>query len=704
MPADTENPSRPRMSPDPKIAARSTNHGLIEVNRLVRDIEAALDLQSDEPNEAQPPEKCEGAALVATWAALQPHLRAIIALGKEQGFLTYDQISERLPSENATNKQITSIAQTTRDLGIPVYKRAPEDDSASESNVETDADDTDSGANDVAISIRDQQSRAAIDASGFESQSVQLYLREIRQFKLLRRKGEIAIAKRIEEGVDIVRQALAAFPPSYEFILNTYERIKCGHGRILDLIVGLPGESDEPELATMIDLELSKAEQEDDDSDEAAGNETELDGFEYGPDPDEVARRFASLADGYTKLLKAIDSRGTSDSTPNETRRKLADELLELRLAPNVLGALAAQVRKLVEEIRLHERAIMQYCVHHAGMPYAEFVICFPGNESNVVWVNEHIRKTPTYSVALAALRPKIEVEQANLAEIERCTHLSLDEIKNIAGEIAIGEAKTYRAKHEMIEANLRLVASIAKKYVRRGLRFADLIQEGNVGLMRAVDRFDHKRGFKFSTYATWWIRQSITRAVADQSRTIRVPVHMVEKVDKVNRSVRRLWQLLGREPTTREIAVRVDLSEEEVKKAIQAEKTLVSLYEIEEIDDEPLAGRFSDGLAIPSPVGDDDYTQIADVIEDTQPSPLDWAVLDSLRETVQSGLSGLRPREAKVLRMRFGIDKTADHTLEEIGQQFGLTRERIRQIEAKALGTLKHPNRCRQLRTFVDD
>jgi RNA polymerase primary sigma factor len=612
----------------------------------------------------------------------QSQLKLLIARGKEQGYLTYAQVNDHLPSEIVDPEQIEDIVNTINDMGIPVYEKAPDAESLLATEPSAPADEE--AIEEAAAAL------AALDAElGRTTDPVRMYMREMGTVELLTREGEIRIAKRIEEGLDAVRSALAMYPPTYDFLLRAYEPVKAGQGRLVDLIVGFidPNAPDviaQPQNPTKLEVVAAEEKLEDDDESEENGDGEEEEAVDTGPDPVEAAARFASLAKLHAHVLVSIAKLGARDPKTLRQRKKLADEFMELRLSPRMFEALILNLRTHVAEVRQLEKEIMVIAVRDAGMPRKDFIASFPKNETNPRWLGKHVKGGKKYSLLLAKFKDEIERRQKKLEQLEGVYHLTINDIKEVNREVSIGEAKARRAKKEMVEANLRLVISIAKKYTNRGLQFLDLIQEGNIGLMKAVDKFEYRRGYKFSTYATWWIRQAITRSIADQARTIRIPVHMIETINKLNRISRQMLQEMGREPTPEELAVRMEMPEDKVRKVLKIAKEPISME---------------------TPIGDDEDSHLGDFIEDTSvASPIDQATMESLRETTHAVLAQLTPREAKVLRMRFGIDMNTDHTLEEVGKQFDVTRERIRQIEAKALRKLRHPSRSEQLRSFLMD
>ncbi len=607
----------------------------------------------------------------------QSQLKLLIARGKEQGYLTYAEVNDHLPPEIVDPEQIEDIVNTINDMGITVYEKAPD----AEALLLTDASAPDEEA------VEEAAAALAIADSEFgrTTDPVRMYMREMGTVELLTREGEIRIAKRIEEGLDQVRTALAYYPPTYEYLLAAYEPVKAGQGRLTDIIVGFldPNAPDEIAQPHNPKTVVRKEDAELDDEESEDKSEEEEEAIDTGPDPEETARRFATIQRLYNTVAKGLaTARGAREPKIVRARKRLAEQFMELKLAPKMFDALVTHLRSHVDDVRRLEREIMTICVRQAGMPRKDFISTFPKNETNVRWIDKHVRAKRKHSAALGRLREEVVKRQQELRALEKRLTRSIQELKAVNRDIATGEAMARRAKKEMVEANLRLVISIAKKYTNRGLQFLDLIQEGNIGLMKAVDKFEYRRGYKFSTYATWWIRQAITRSIADQARTIRIPVHMIETINKLNRISRQMLQEMGREPTPDELAGRMEMPEDKVRKVLKIAKEPISME---------------------TPIGDDEDSHLGDFIEDAAAeSPLDSATVESLRETVHGVLSQLTPREAKVLRMRFGIDLSTDHTLEEVGKQFDVTRERIRQIEAKALRKLRHPSRSEQLRSFL--
>jgi len=634
----------------------------------------------------------------------QSKLKLLIAKGKEQGYLTYAEVNDHLPNEIVDPEQIEEIVAMINDMGIPVHEEAPDADQLLLTEAPASSADDDEAAEEAAAAL------AALDAEfGRTTDPVRMYMREMGTVELLTREGEIKIAKRIEEGLIQVLASVATYPASSALLLHEYAGIAEGRTKLTDIISGFidpnadnsvqepaPHVEAPPVVETAPVEEDAEASDDEevpvkvksgkagDDEEEDSNTDEDASPVDTGPDVEEAARRFKQLKKLHDKVLKAIAKHSTAHKSTIRVRKQLAEALMQLKLTPRMTDTLTGGLRRVVETIRSHERQIMGLCVAKVGMPRKDFIKSFPENETNVRWIDRQIKSKRKWSSALGRQKEDVVRLQHRLTTIEHEAHLSIQELKEINRQMSIGEAKARRAKKEMVEANLRLVISIAKKYTNRGLQFLDLIQEGNIGLMKAVDKFEYRRGYKFSTYATWWIRQAITRSIADQARTIRIPVHMIETINKLNRISRQMLQQMGREATPEELAVKMEMPEDKVRKVLKIAKEPISME---------------------TPIGDDEDSHLGDFIEDVSvTSPADAATSDGLREQTHSVLASLTPREAKVLRMRFGIDMNTDHTLEEVGKQFDVTRERIRQIEAKALRKLRHPSRSDQLRSFLDE
>ncbi|NML26930.1 RNA polymerase sigma factor RpoD [Zoogloea dura] len=606
-------------------------------------------------------------------------LKSLIALGKERGYLTYAEINDHLPDDLVDAEQIESIITTFNDMGIQVFDVAPAAEDLLMSEVAPTV------VDDEQAEAEAEQTLSAVDSEfGRTTDPVRMYMREMGTVELLTREGEIEIAKRIEEGLKHMIQAISACPTTISDILEAADKISKEEMRIDELIDGLidPNAVEAiEELAESDDLDVDDAEEEEDEEDGAGGGAQSASLIKLKA---EALERFATLRDLYEKMVASLQKKGPQDKTYMKLQEQISSELMNIRFTARTTERLCDAVRHMVDQARTHERKILNLCVDKAGMPRPHFIKSFPGNETNLDWLKAEIANGPANTAVLMRMQPAVLEEQQKLIDLQDRIGIPLKDLKDINKQMSTGEAKARRAKREMTEANLRLVISIAKKYTNRGLQFLDLIQEGNIGLMKAVDKFEYRRGYKFSTYATWWIRQAITRSIADQARTIRIPVHMIETINKMNRISRQILQETGNEPDPATLAEKMEMPEEKIRKILKISKEPISME---------------------TPIGDDDDSHLGDFIEDNATmAPADAALYSSLRDATKEVLDSLTPREAKVLRMRFGIEMNTDHTLEEVGKQFDVTRERIRQIEAKALRKLRHPSRSERLRSFLDN
>ena len=590
-------------------------------------------------------------------------LKQLIAKGKEQGFLTYTEVNDHLPPGIVEAEQIEDIVRMINDMGITVHETAP---------AEIDQLSNDSAVADDEAAEAAAAALASVDSEfGRTTDPVRMYMREMGTVELLTREGELRIAKRIEEGLNQVSAALSVYPRTVQELLDLFKKAQGGEMRLTEVISGFRDDDDAVPEPT-----IKNGSSSDDDDDEEEAVDT-------GPDPEEVARRVGELRTHYQAFSELLEQHGRDHPETQAALAQVSEDFLQFKLVAGIFNRLVEMLRETIERIRSQERQIMGLCVEGASMPRKAFIDSFPENETNLDWIDAQMAKGAGWAKRLGDYADEVRRCQRRLQEIERANLLTIGEIKETNRKMSIGEAKARRAKKEMVEANLRLVISIAKKYTNRGLQFLDLIQEGNIGLMKAVDKFEYRRGYKFSTYATWWIRQAITRSIADQARTIRIPVHMIETINKLNRISRQMVQEMGREATPEELAERMEMPEDKVRKVLKIAKEPISME---------------------TPIGDDEDSHLGDFIEDAAViSPVDSATSEGLREATQNMLASLTSREAKVLRMRFGIDMNTDHTLEEVGKQFDVTRERIRQIEAKALRKLRHPTRSEKLRSFLD-
>ncbi|WP_296402373.1 RNA polymerase sigma factor RpoD [Psychrobacter sp.] len=611
-------------------------------------------------------------------------LATLIQMGKEQGYLTYAELNDQLPASITESDQIEDIVQMLTDVGIKIFESAPDADDI----LMNDGANDDEMATDEAAAVL-----AAVETEpGRTTDPVRMYMREMGTVDLLTREGEIVIAKRIEEGIRDVQHAMAYWPGTVKFILNEYDLVEAGEKKLSDVITGFldpeelePVEVEEEEVPVITTKSIVKDLDVDDEDEDEADVEDEEDAEEAGGlDPELVRQRVEEIRELFVTAKQALADYGRGSPQAQEAYAQLADRFMLLKLNNRMSDNVMAIMHDVYDDVRKQERQIMRLVIRRGKMPRSEFRKTFPSNETNVDWLSDRLKGNPKFSDSLAKVVDDVVVLQRRIRDHEDKLGMQINEMKEVARRMAIGEAKARRAKKEMVEANLRLVISIAKKYTNRGLQFLDLIQEGNIGLMKAVDKFEYRRGYKFSTYATWWIRQAITRSIADQARTIRIPVHMIETINKINRVSRQLLQEMGREPTPEELGERLEMDEGKVRKVLKIAKEPISME---------------------TPIGDDEDSHLGDFIEDqTISSPVEDATSAGLQEATRDVLGNLTEREAKVLRMRFGIDMPTDHTLEEVGKQFDVTRERIRQIEAKALRKLRHPSRSEHLRSFLEN
>ncbi|MFT5717418.1 MAG: RNA polymerase primary sigma factor [Oleiphilaceae bacterium] len=611
----------------------------------------------------------------------QSQLKELIIKGKEKGFLTYAEVNDHLPQDIFEPEQIEDIIQMIGDMGIKVYENAPDADEISlgeESNDTADEDAVEAAA----------QVLATVESEiGRTTDPVRMYMREMGTVELLTREGEIVIAKRIEEGIKEVQNSVSEYPATITGLLDNWDSYEAEEMKLTDMISGFVDPNDEitqAVSATHIGSELTGDQQKEADAADDDDDDDEEEEGPKGPDPEESAEKFGELR----KLNKVVEDSITKNGRAHATTRKAINEQAEFfqqfKLIPKQFDRMVKAIRASMTTVRTQERLVLKICVEQNKMPKKAFISLFKGNETNVAWIDAIYAIESDYATRIKEFDEDLRRCLRKMVNVEKETALTIANLKEISRNMSIGEAKARRAKKEMVEANLRLVISIAKKYTNRGLQFLDLIQEGNIGLMKAVDKFEYRRGYKFSTYATWWIRQAITRSIADQARTIRIPVHMIETINKLNRISRQMLQEMGREPQPEELAERMMMPEDKIRKVLKIAKEPISME---------------------TPIGDDEDSHLGDFIEDTTIAlPVDCATSESLKNATNDVLEGLTAREAKVLRMRFGIDMNTDHTLEEVGKQFDVTRERIRQIEAKALRKLRHPSRSEQLRSFLDE
>ncbi|WP_201594636.1 RNA polymerase sigma factor RpoD [Psychrobacter vallis] len=625
-------------------------------------------------------------------------LATLIQMGKEQGYLTYAEVNDQLPDSITESDQIEDIVQMLTDVGIKIFESAPD---ADDILMNDDSSDDDMAADEAAAVLASVETEP-----GRTTDPVRMYMREMGTVDLLTREGEIAIAKRIEEGIRDVQHAMSYWPGTVQFVLDEYQKVQDGEKKLSDVITGfLDPETEADKIAAQEAKEAAKEERErikeekenppiiktkakalalDDDDEDEDNVEEEAEEETSGIDPEEVRLRLEEIENLFIKAKQALLDYGRGSVQADTAYALLAERFMMLKLNNRLSDQVMAIMHDVYDDVRKQERQIMRLVIRRGRMPREEFRKTFPSNETNVDWLIERIKGKPAFAGTLEKVTDDVILLQRRIRDYEQQLDMQIHDMKDVARRMAVGEAKARRAKKEMVEANLRLVISIAKKYTNRGLQFLDLIQEGNIGLMKAVDKFEYRRGYKFSTYATWWIRQAITRSIADQARTIRIPVHMIETINKINRVSRQLLQEMGREPTPEELGERLEMDEVKVRKVLKIAKEPISME---------------------TPIGDDEDSHLGDFIEDgTISSPVDDATAAGLREATRDVLGNLTEREARVLKMRFGIDMPTDHTLEEVGKQFDVTRERIRQIEAKALRKLRHPSRSEHLRSFLEN
>ena len=601
----------------------------------------------------------------------QSRIKELITKGREQGYLTYAEVNDHLPQDISDPDQVEDIIQMINDMGITVFETAPDTEALLMSTGDATPDEMAAAEAAAALAAVETEQHRTTDP-------VRMYMREMGTVDLLTREGEIEIAKRIEEGLRAIMSCISEWPGIVDTIVGEYKMVEAGERRLTDIIAGYLNPMEHVPSALSAATKAAAA------ATKAAAAESDEEEEEGGLDKEEAERRFTEIDKQNEKTKRSLARGGRNAASAQKNMAELADVFQYLKLIPKQFDPLTRRIQHDVSEVRRHERVILKLCVKHAKMPRRDFIENFPGNETNQKWAPNLSRRKQPYAKNIKDYQEEIQRAQQKLLVIEKRTGLAISEIKDINRRMSIGEAQARRAKKEMVEANLRLVISIAKKYTNRGLQFLDLIQEGNIGLMKAVDKFEYRRGYKFSTYATWWIRQAITRSIADQARTIRIPVHMIETINKLNRVSRQILQEEGREPTPEELSERMELPEDKIRKVLKIAKEPISME---------------------TPIGDDEDSHLGDFIEDVNiASPIHSATQESLTEATSEVLASLTAREAKVLRMRFGIDMNTDHTLEEVGKQFDVTRERIRQIEAKALRKLRHPSRSDHMRSFLDE